>query len=57
MKSKVIKHGTRFLLRIIYEGLRGVKPIPGKNAYRTCRGDYIRQHTRAFTGKQTNDPV
>jgi glycosyltransferase involved in cell wall biosynthesis len=25
MKSKVIRHGTRFLLRIIWEGLRGVK--------------------------------
>ena len=25
MKSRVIRHGTRFLLRIIYEGLRGVK--------------------------------
>jgi glycosyltransferase involved in cell wall biosynthesis len=25
-KSKVIKHGTRFLMRIILEGLRGVKP-------------------------------
>jgi glycosyltransferase involved in cell wall biosynthesis len=26
MKSRVVRHGTRFLLRIIYEGLRGVKP-------------------------------
>jgi glycosyltransferase involved in cell wall biosynthesis len=25
-KSRVIRHGTRFLLRILYEGLRGVKP-------------------------------
>lgn len=25
-KSKVIQHGTRFLMRILYEGLRGVKP-------------------------------
>lgn len=25
MKSRVVRHGTRFLLRIIYEGLRGVK--------------------------------
>lgn len=27
MKSRVIRHGTRFLLRIFWEGLRGVKPI------------------------------
>jgi glycosyltransferase involved in cell wall biosynthesis len=27
-KSKVVKHGTRFLLRILYEGFRGVKPLP-----------------------------
>jgi glycosyltransferase involved in cell wall biosynthesis len=27
-KSKVIRHGTRFLLRIFKEGLRGVTPIP-----------------------------
>jgi glycosyltransferase involved in cell wall biosynthesis len=26
MKSRVIRHGTRFLLRILYEGMRGVKP-------------------------------
>ncbi len=26
MKSRVVRHGTRFLLRIIWEGLRGVKP-------------------------------
>lgn len=25
-KSRVIRHGTRFLLRIIWEGLRGVRP-------------------------------
>jgi glycosyltransferase involved in cell wall biosynthesis len=25
-KSRVIRHGTRFLLRILYEGMRGVKP-------------------------------
>lgn len=25
-KSRVIRHGTRFLARIIYEGFRGVKP-------------------------------
>ncbi len=27
-KSKVIKHGTMFLMRIIFEGLKGVKPRP-----------------------------
>lgn len=26
MKSRVVRHGTRFLLRIFWEGLRGVKP-------------------------------
>jgi glycosyltransferase involved in cell wall biosynthesis len=26
-KSRVIRHGTRFLLRILYEGMRGVKPV------------------------------
>jgi glycosyltransferase involved in cell wall biosynthesis len=26
MKSRVIRHGTRFLRRIIWEGIRGVKP-------------------------------
>jgi glycosyltransferase involved in cell wall biosynthesis len=26
MKSRVIRHGTRFLARILYEGMRGVKP-------------------------------
>lgn len=26
LKSKVVRHGTRFLLRIVYEALRGVKP-------------------------------
>ncbi len=25
MKSRVVRHGTRFLLRIIYEGMRGVR--------------------------------
>jgi glycosyltransferase involved in cell wall biosynthesis len=27
MKSRVVRHGTRFLLRILWEGLRGVKPL------------------------------
>lgn len=26
IKSRVVRHGTRFLLRIFWEGLRGVKP-------------------------------
>lgn len=26
-KSKVIRHGTRFLMRILWEGIRGVKPV------------------------------
>jgi len=28
MKSRVVRHGTRFLLRILWEGFRGVKPKP-----------------------------
>ncbi len=28
-KSRVVQHGTRFLLRILWEGIRGVKPQPG----------------------------
>jgi hypothetical protein len=32
MKSRVIRHGTRFLLRILWEGLRGVHPIAVANA-------------------------
>jgi glycosyltransferase involved in cell wall biosynthesis len=27
MKSRVVRHGTRFLLRIFWEGFRGVKPV------------------------------
>ena len=26
MKSSVVRHGTRFLLRIFWEGFKGVKP-------------------------------
>lgn len=29
MKSSAVRHGTRFLLRILWEGFRGVTPIPG----------------------------
>jgi glycosyltransferase involved in cell wall biosynthesis len=28
MKSRVIQHGTRFLMRILWEGFKGVKPAP-----------------------------
>jgi glycosyltransferase involved in cell wall biosynthesis len=31
-KSKVIQHGTRFLARIIYEGLKGVVPLEASQA-------------------------
>ena len=27
MKSRVVRHGTRFLARILWEGLKGVKPL------------------------------
>jgi glycosyltransferase involved in cell wall biosynthesis len=30
VKSKIIRHGTLFLMRIIYEGIRGVKPLDSK---------------------------
>ncbi len=29
-KSRVIRHGTRFLLRILFEGAKGVKPAEGR---------------------------
>jgi glycosyltransferase involved in cell wall biosynthesis len=32
MKSRVVRHGTRFLARIIWEGTRGVKPAEAKDA-------------------------
>lgn len=28
VKSRVVRHGTRFLFRILYEGVKGVKPAP-----------------------------
>ena len=34
-KSRVIRHGTRFLVRIILEGIRGVKPTDGLIAPRS----------------------
>ena len=27
MKSRVVRHGTRFLMRALWEGIRGVKPV------------------------------
>ncbi len=29
-KSRVVRHGTRFLARILFEGAKGVKPAPGR---------------------------
>jgi hypothetical protein len=29
-KSRVVRHGTRFLLRILFEGAKGVKPEEGR---------------------------
>jgi hypothetical protein len=29
-KSRVIRHGTRFLVRILYEGAKGVQPAPDR---------------------------
>jgi glycosyltransferase involved in cell wall biosynthesis len=29
-KSRVVRHGTRFLVRILYEGAKGVKPVAGR---------------------------
>jgi len=31
-KSRVVRHGTRFLARILWEGLRGVKPVAVRQA-------------------------
>lgn len=31
-KSRVVRHGTRFLMRILWEGMRGVKPMAQKAA-------------------------
>jgi hypothetical protein len=27
MKSSAVRHGTRFLVRILFEGLKGVRPV------------------------------
>jgi glycosyltransferase involved in cell wall biosynthesis len=32
MKSRVVRHGTRFLLRILGEGIKGVKPLVPRDA-------------------------
>ena len=40
MKSRVIRHGTRFLARILWEGFKGVKPVhaPGPDSrYQVAR--------------------
>jgi glycosyltransferase involved in cell wall biosynthesis len=39
-KSRVVRHGTRFLLRIFYEGMRGVKPLAKRAA--AMHGDLAR---------------
>ena len=43
-KSRVIRHGTRFLLRILWEGLRGVKP-PAEVATSAAREERPMQTT------------
>jgi len=35
MKSRVVRHGTRFLMRIIWEGIKGVKPAAQPEAVAT----------------------
>jgi glycosyltransferase involved in cell wall biosynthesis len=40
MKSRVVRHGTRFLMRILWEGFKGVKPVvvpTEKPNYETAR--------------------
>jgi hypothetical protein len=44
-KSKIIQHGTRFLLRIVWEGIRGVKPTRG----RADRSDGVGAHETAYS--------
>jgi len=41
MKSRVIRHGTRFLFRIIWEGFKGVKPLPVSDAQPGGQADRI----------------
>ena len=42
MKSRVIRHGTRFLLRIIWEGIKGVKPAEQPVAHSSPAGEKAR---------------
>jgi glycosyltransferase involved in cell wall biosynthesis len=44
MKSRVVRHGTRFLLRILWEGMRGVKPIaaPAENKAIAAVADQVK---------------
>ncbi len=44
-KSRVVRHGTRFLLRILYEGMRGVKPEVKRVA--SMHGDLARPQAAA----------
>lgn len=44
-KSRVVRHGTRFLLRILYEGMRGVKPEVKRVA--SMHGDLARPQSAA----------
>ncbi len=37
VKSRVIRHGTRFLARIFYEGMKGVTPASAKSPRRPTR--------------------
>lgn len=43
-KSRVVRHGTRFLARILYEGFRGVKPAVKREA--AMHGDLARPESR-----------
>lgn len=56
-KSQVIKHGTLFLARIIYEGLRGVKPIMVEDTAAAAVGKVITTPQEEENTHSINDPV
>jgi glycosyltransferase involved in cell wall biosynthesis len=42
MKSRVVRHGTRFLMRIIWEGIKGVKPAVAAEPVATVSAEKAR---------------
>jgi glycosyltransferase involved in cell wall biosynthesis len=54
-KSRVVRHGTRFLLRIFYEGIRGVKPVAKRAA--AMHGDLARPQAQPVPPPAPGAPV